>query len=347
MKAKPLIPSLPVGKLQPELLKRFLEAIPQEDPRVVVGPRIGEDAAVLDLGDRYLVWTTDPITFATAEIGWYGVQVNANDLAVRGVQPRWFTMVLLLPEGKATEALVEGIFDQVIEACRLIGATLVGGHTEVTAELPRPVLIGGMLGEVSKEALVTTSGAQVGDLVLLTKGIAIEGTAILAKEREETLRAMGVSEDLLERAKGFLRRPGISILKEALLAIRCAKVSSMHDPTEGGLSSGLYELAEASKVGLRVFKDRILILPESEQLLKAFHLDPLGTIASGALLLTARPEAAERLLGLYAEEGISAALIGEVVERRYGVTMVEGAKEVPFPRFERDEIARLFDPLDP
>lgn len=341
--AKPSIPYLPVGKLQPDRLKRLLETIPQEDPRVVVGPKIGEDAAVLDLGDRYLVWTTDPITFATAEIGWYGVQVNANDLAVRGVRPLWFTMVLLLPEREATEALVEEIFGQVVEACRLIGATLVGGHTEVTAALPRPVLIGGMLGEVSKEALVTTSGAQGGDLVLLTKGIAIEGTAILAREREETLRAMGVSEDLLERAKGFLRQPGISILKEALLAAERAKVSSMHDPTEGGLSSGLYELAEASKVGLRIFKDTIPILPESERLLKAFDLDPLGTIASGALLLTAKPEEVERLLSLYAEKGISAALIGEVVERKYGVTMVEGTKEVPFPRFERDEIARLLE----
>ena len=336
-------PYLPVGKPRPDLLKRLLEAIPQEDPRVVVGPKIGEDAAVIDLGDRYLIWTTDPITFATDQIGWYGVQVNANDLAVRGARPLWFTMVLLLPEGKATEALVEGVFAQVVEACRLIGATLVGGHTEVTAELPRPIFIGGMLGEVSKEALVTTSGAEVGDLVLLTKGIAIEGTAILAREREEALRAMGVSRELLERAKGFLRRPGISVLKEALLAVDRAKVSSMHDPTEGGLSSGLYELAEASGVGLRVFKDRIPILPESERLLRAFDLDPLGTIASGALLLTAKPEEAERLLHRYAQEGVLAMVIGEVVGRGYGVTMVEGTKEVPFPRFERDEIARLLE----
>ncbi len=334
---------LPVGKPTRELLKKLLARFPQGDPRVVVGPRIGEDAAVLELGDRYLVVTADPITFATEEIGWYAVHVNANDLAVRGARPLWFTMVLLLPEGQATEPMAEGIFAQVAEACSGIGVTVIGGHTEVTADLSRPILVGGMLGEVAKDKLVTTAGARVGDVVILTKGIAIEGTAILAREKAEALKDLGCDEALLERARGFLRRPGISVLEDALLAVETAKVHAMHDPTEGGLSSGLYELAEASEVGLRIVRERIPILPESLKLCEALGLDPLGTIASGALLLTAPPEAAERLLQRYRREGILAAAIGEVVEREEGITLVVGGEAKPFPRFDRDEIARLFE----
>lgn len=333
---------LPVGKPRVELLRRLLGMIPQEDPRVVVGPRVGEDAAVIDMGDRYLVLTVDPITFTTDQIGWYAVQVNANDLAVRGARPLWFTMVLLLPEGEATERLLDEVFAQVVEACRAVGATVVGGHTEVTAGLGRPILIGGMLGEVAKKTLVRTSGARVGDHVLLSKGIAIEGTAILAREREAELKRLGLPEELVERAKGYLLQPGISVLEEALLAVETARVHAMHDPTEGGLSSGLYELAEASGVGLRVFREQIPILPECEELCRALGLDPLGTIASGALLLTAPPGEAEKLLSRCAEAGIPCAAIGEVVERAQGLQMIAGGREVPFPRFERDEIARLF-----
>jgi len=334
---------LPVGKPRIELLRRLLGMIPQEDPRVVVGPKVGEDAAVIDIGDRYLVLTVDPITFTTDQIGWYAVQVNANDLAVRGARPLWFTMVLLLPEGEATERLLEEIFAQVVEACRAVGATVVGGHTEVTAGLGRPILIGGMLGEVAKEALVRTSGARVGDHVLLTKGIAIEGTALLAREREAELKGLGLSEELVERAKGYLLQPGISILEEALLAVKTVRVHAMHDPTEGGLSSGLYELAEASEVGLRIVQERIPILSECEKLCRALVLDPLGTIDSGALLLTVSPDEAEKLLNRYAEAGIPCAAIGEVIERAYGLRIIRKDREVPFPRFERDEIARLFE----
>jgi len=334
---------LPVGKPGPQLLKKLLAGLPQRDPRVVIGPRIGEDAAILEVGDRYLVVTADPITFATEEIGWYAVHVNANDLAVRGARPLWFTMVLLLPEGRATEPMAEEIFAQVADACSDIGVTVIGGHTEVTADLGRPILIGGMLGEVAKDKLVTTAGARVGDVVILTKGIAVEGTAILAREKAEALKELGCDEALLERARGFLRRPGISVLKDALSAVETAKVHAMHDPTEGGLSSGLYELAEASQVGLRIVGERIPILPESARFCEALGLDPLGTIASGALLLTAPPEAAEQLLQRYRREGILAAAIGEVVEQEEGITLVVGGEAKPFPRFDRDEIARLFE----
>jgi Hydrogenase maturation factor len=179
------MPPLPVGKLPAQLLQRLFTKYVTADPRVVVGPQVGEDAAVLDMGDRYLVATTDPITFATDEMGWYALHVNANDLAVRGATPRWFMATVLLPEGKSQETHVEQLFAELAEACAAVGVSLVGGHTEVTGGLPRPIVVGAMLGEVAKDKLVTTGGAQVGDAVLLTKGVPLEGASIMARERGE------------------------------------------------------------------------------------------------------------------------------------------------------------------
>src|SRR3990167_1368418 len=169
------MPPLPVGKVRAETLRRLFARYVPKGERVVVGPRGGEAPAVLDMGDRYLVATTDPITFATDEMGRYAVHVNANDLAVRGALPRWFLATLLLPEGQTTESSVEGLFAEIAEACGEIGVSLVGGHTEITAGLDRPIVVGAMLGEVAKDRLVTTAGARSGDRVLLTKGVPLEG----------------------------------------------------------------------------------------------------------------------------------------------------------------------------
>src|SRR3970040_1982193 len=143
---------------------------------------MGLDAAVIDLGDRYLVAKTDPIAFASDWVGWYAVHVNANDVACMGAEPRWFLASLLLPEGKADLGLAETIFSQIGEACRSLGGSLVGGHTEISHGLDRPIVVGCMLGEVAKDGLVTAAGAQVGDVLLLVGGIPFEAPAIPAPE---------------------------------------------------------------------------------------------------------------------------------------------------------------------
>lgn len=334
--------ALPVGKLRAQLLSTFLAKYAPLDERVVVGPRVGEDAAVLDLGDRYLVATTDPITFVTEDLGWYALVVNANDLAVRGARPRWFLATCLLPEGQATEASAEALFFQLGEACRELSVSLVGGHTEVTHGLDRPIVAGVMLGEVAKEKLVTTGGARPGDVLLLTKGIPVEGTSIIARVKEAELRARGYSEAFLARARGALHRPGISVVPEALLAAELAPCHAMHDPTEGGVATGLWELAEASGVGLRVEAERIPLLPEGKALCDEFGLDPLGTIASGSLLIALAPADAARALHACAREGIDCAFIGQVLPAAEGMTLVEGGRSRPLPTFPQDEITRLF-----
>jgi hydrogenase maturation factor len=337
------MPFLPTGKLPGELLQAVLDKYVAHDPRVVVGPRVGEDAAVIDLGDRYLVAAADPITFATEELGWYAVHVNANDIVVRGATPRWFLATLLLPAGTTDEDTVRTLFRQLEEACESLEVALVGGHTEVTTGIDRPIVAGTMLGEVAKDKLVTTGGARVGDAIVLTKGVPLEGAAIIARAKESDLLARGVRASVIRKAKAFLRTPGISVRPEAEIACEIATVHAMHDPTEGGIATALHELASAAHVGLRIDHDRIMVLPEGRALCEAFGLDPLGTIASGALLLTLAPPEAGLVLHALARESIDCHFIGQVVAPEHGVMLVEGTRQWPLPVFPRDEIARLFE----
>jgi hydrogenase maturation factor len=333
---------LPIGKLRADTLQAIFDKHQLKDPRVVVGPRVGEDAAVIDMGDRYLVATSDPITFATAEIGWYALHVNANDIAVRGARARWFLATLLLPAGATTDASVDALFAELHAACDELEVTLVGGHTEITHGLDRPIIAGTMLGEVEKDRLVTTGGARVGDAVVMTKGVPLEGAAIIAREKEAELRALGISPTVIRRARGFLKTPGLSVRPEAEIACELTTVHAMHDPTEGGIATALVELADAAGVGLRIDRDRIMVLPEGKALCAAFGLDPLGTIASGALLMTLAPADAGIVIHALARESIDCHFIGQVVPREQGVTLMSGLRQEPMPVFAQDEITRLF-----
>ncbi|HZS33658.1 MAG TPA: AIR synthase family protein [Methylomirabilota bacterium] len=330
---------LPVGKLPAPVLGGLLRRYVRSDPRVVVGPAIGEDAAVLDMGDRYLVATTDPITFVTEDLGWYALVVNANDLAVRGAVPRWFLATCLFPAEGATAADVEALFAELGAGCAELGVALVGGHTEITAGLSRPIVVGAMLGEVAKDRLVTTAGARPGDVLLLTKGVPIEGASIIARARAAELRARGYADAWLARARDARTR--LSVLPEARLATDLVPVHAMHDPTEGGIATALWELADAAGVGLVVEAERIPLVPEGATLCREYGLDPLGTIASGALLLAVGPADGGILLHALAREGIDAAFIGRVVPRAAGVVLTRDGTPGPLPRFEQDELTRL------
>lgn len=333
---------LPAGKLPLPLLDKLLTRFAPNDPRIVVGPRTGEDAAVFDFGNRYLVAKTDPITFATSEIGWYAVNVNANDVAVMGAEPRWFLATVLLPAGQATAELAEAIFAQIHAACEALGVSLAGGHTEITISLDRPIVSGTMLGEVLPQHLITTAGAQVGDAVLLVKPVPIEGTALIALERAGVLRRRGYSPAFIERAQGFLHDPGISVVAPARLATATAEVHAMHDPTEGGVLTGLLEMARAAKVGLTVDLDTIPIISEAAVLCREFGLDPLGTIASGSILLAAPQDVAEKLVAALGAAGYPTARIGCVTQPEAGLVCRRAGRPVPWPTYVADEITKLF-----
>ncbi|MGE3539262.1 MAG: AIR synthase family protein [Candidatus Tectimicrobiota bacterium] len=338
---------LPAGKVPPTLLAELLQQTATTDPRVVVGPRVGIDAAVIDMGERLLVAKADPITFATDAIGHYAVMVNANDIAAMGGTPRWFLATLLLPERRTTPELVRDIFAQIQRACEALHITLVGGHSEITVGLERPIIAGHMLGEVRREHLVTSAGVQPGDAILLTKGYPVEGVSIIARERAPQLAARGYTAQEIRRWQAFLYTPGLSVVPEAQILQQAVEVHAMHDPTEGGLATGLWELAQASGVGLQIQAETLPVLPEGALLCQAFGLDPLGTIASGSLLAAVPAAQAEGAVQACAAAGIACTPIGRAVAQAPGNVQYAGAFQGSFPTFARDEILRLFAPAEP
>jgi hydrogenase expression/formation protein HypE len=334
--------SFPPGKLPAEILERLLRTYTSSGHGVVVGASIGEDAAAIDFGEKYLLAKTDPVTFVAEDIGTYAIFVNANDIAAMGGTPLWFLATVLLPENGATPELAERIFGQLSAACRRIDVAFCGGHTEITVGIDRPIVVGTMLGEVEKDRLVATGGARAGDDILLTKAIAIEGTSILARERGGGL-ARRFGGEIVRRCRDLAEEPGISILEDARIAMRNGRVHSMHDPTEGGLASALHEVAAAAKVGLVVEEDRIPILDDCRVLCRHYGLDPLGLIASGALLVMAEPSDSGRMMRALEEAGVPAAKIGRITPREAGVKIGRGGRVVDLPRFARDEIAKVLE----
>jgi len=333
---------LPIGKLSSELLARLIERAPVQHPRLVIGPRVGFDCAVVDHGSGpLLVYKSDPITFTSDEIGWYLVQVNVNDIATCGAIPRWLITTMLLPEANTTPELVDQIGDQVFAACRELEITVIGGHTEITAGLTRPILVGTLIGEVERDKLVLPSGAKPGDHLLLTKGIPIEATAILGREYAARLSSE-LGNEGIQRAQHFLFDPGISVYKDAQVALAAGVVTAMHDPTEGGLAAALWELAEACGHILSVNLNEVYIPPISQRICDIFEINPLAAIASGALLLASPADHALTIQQALEHQGIRCSDIGWVVEGDPAVWITACSVRQLLPRPARDEIARIF-----
>lgn len=328
---------LPTGKVPSELLAHLLSSLPTAHPQLLLGPGVGEDAAIINLGsERLLAAKSDPITFASDEIGYYAVHVCANDLAVCGARPLFYLPTILLPE-KTTNIDAGQIFAQIGDTCRGLGITVVGGHTEVTPTVKQPVVAGTLLGDVKK--VVATGGCRPGDIILLAGSAAIEGTSIIAREKQDILLAQGWEATELNEAANYLYKPGISVLGPALAAAEL--VTAMHDPTEGGIATGLWEIAQASGCGLEVNLTAIPITPLTAKICAAFGLDPLGTIASGGLLATATAENVEPLLTLWQEAGQGGQRIGRVLPKEKGIYATQHGKRSVLPRFDADEIVKL------
>ncbi len=339
--------ALPLGKLPVELLEVILSGMPIQDESVLLGPSIGVDCAVIATDDKALALKSDPITFASEEIGWYAVQVNANDIATTGARPRWMLATILLPEGEATAEMIQRIQAQLSEACQEIGVSIVGGHTEITHGLDRPIVVGSMIGEIDRENLITPRGAKPGDRLLLTKGVPIEATAILAREFASQLQAndLSLSQGDIQTACDYLYRPGISVVHDAHIALQAGDVHAMHDPTEGGLYAAAWELASASGCSLWIDPAMVPVPPLSRRVCDAMGIDPLGAIASGALLLAVRDSDAHKICAALYAKGIACAQIGGVIEESPAPVVRQGPEPAApcLPRVERDEIARLYE----
>jgi hydrogenase maturation factor len=335
-------PLYPAGKLPHADLSSLLSQYTHSHPRVIVPPALGEDATVLDFGDRYLVAKTDPITFATDAIGWYAVHVNANDIAAMGATPQFFLSTILLPATQATPELTASIFRSIYAAADSLAIAVCGGHTEITHAIDHPIVVGQMLGEVAPGDLVRSSGLRPGDHLLLSKSMGIEATAIIAREKRADLVHRGYSTGFIDRCAAFLTDPGISVVRDARIATAAAKVTAMHDPTEGGVATALYELAAASDVGLEIDGDALLLADETRQLCATYDLDPFGIISSGALLIGCSAENSAAILSALHEAGLAAACIGRAREKTFGLHIRRGDGLQPLPHFTADEIVRLF-----
>lgn len=334
-----------LGKLKHDYLENLINkfVFDIQDKRVVVGSKIGEDAAVIDMGDKYLVSKTDPITFTTNEIGYYAVNVNVNDVVCTGATPKWFQSVILLPEKKTTEDLVENIFKSIHDTCQQMGISVVGGHTEITTGLERPIVIGSLLGEVAKEKVVLTSGAEPGDALILTKGIFIEGTSIIGREKADFLKNKGYDLKFIEKCKNYLYDPGISVFKEALLANQQFKIKAMHDPTEGGVACAIKEMTIASNTGALIEEDKVIVLPEPLELSKIFNLNPMGTISSGSLLIAIEDKFSAELISLLNKNNIFAEKIGMFTPKEKSLMIREKSGKIRSLKYsETDEITRIF-----
>ncbi len=337
---------LPLGKLPNPRLRQFLSDFSIRDDTLLISPGIGEDVAAVCIdGEEVLALKSDPITFATDAIGYYAVIVNANDMATCGAVPRWLLTSLLLPPG-FTAARVRKILSELQEVSQKNGIILCGGHTEITDAVTRPVVVGQIAGTVTRRGLINKQGMRQGNHLLLTKGIALEGTSIIAREMPDKLLALGVSGEGIKKCRQFLTVPGISILAEARIAAASGNVTAMHDITEGGLATALEELSAAGHHRLRVYPDQILILEETNRICALLGLDPLGLIGSGSLLIACREGSGADLAQSIRAAGIDAAIIGEILEEGEGVEARDEHNHiVPWPHFEVDEIARLFETL--
>ena len=321
---------LPPGKIPIDILKEVVfKNLGAERKEVIVGPSAGIDGAVLDLGDKSLVVSMDPITGAVERIGWLAVNVNANDVATFGVEPAFLFSCMLLPEN-AERKLVEAISSQMSAAAKDLGIAIVGGHCESTPSLVDPIVVGCTMGLTEKGRYVTAGGAKPEDKLILTKSAGIEGTAILATNREQALKKT-MSNTMLQAAKNFCSQ--ISVVKDALIACKTGRVHAMHDPTEGGIAGGIHEMADASNVGVKVIEEAITVQPETAQICSHFQIDPLQLIGSGALLISAEAKSANEIVRNLKNERVQASVIGEFTENaEHRVLMQKDARAKDLPR---------------
>ena len=312
------------GKVPTEVLQEIVfKNLGAKRDDVVLSPSIGEDAAIVKAGNEVLAISSDPITGAEEWPGWLAVHVSANDVATRGVQPRWFNSIILLPRTSTTE-LIEKICTQMDKAARQLNVAIVGGHCEITPGIDHPIVTGCAIGVAEDGKYVSSSGARIDDRIILTKGTGIEGTAILASDRRLELLEV-FDESFLKKAENFFEK--ISVVQDAITAFRIGGVSAMHDPTEGGVAGGLHELADAANVGFQVYEKEILIPEETRKICAHFDIDPLQLISSGSLLIVAEEEKTDEIISSLSRNGVQASIIGEVIEPALGRNLVTKAGE--------------------
>jgi hydrogenase expression/formation protein HypE len=307
----------------------------KRNPRLVLGPGIGRDTAVIRLAKGLVVLTADPVTGTTKHIGEHSVHINANDIAATGAKPVWYMCTLLLPP-RTSERTLATIMNGIDQASRSLGITVAGGHTEVTRGLDRPLIAGFMIGEILGRVL-SSANMRIGDWILMTKTAGIEGTAILASEYSGRLKR--IKRETIRKAQSFAKH--ISIVQEAMSISKMTGVHALHDPTEGGVLNGLWELAEASGLGIEVWADRIPLATETSKICSELRLDPLKLMSSGCLLAAVAPNSVGRVMKALRNRGVMVSEVGEVRPRPEGRFLLKGGKKLDLVAVPQDELYKL------
>ena len=325
-----------VGKVSETVLKRSIfKQIHTKRDEVLLGAGVGEDCAAMKLspGEIFVI-STDPITGTVKDVGMLAIQITANDLASSGAEPVGVMLTVLLPE-EITEEDIREMMRQVEEACARFHIQVMGGHTEVTRAVTQPVISVTGVGKVREDRLVSTAGAKPGQDILVTKWIVIEGTSIIAKEKEEELLGR-FSAAFVDTAKGFDRY--LSVLPESAIAVEHG-VSAMHDVTEGGIYGALWEVAEASGIGLEIDLKAIPIRQETVEICEYFELNPYYLISSGCMLMAA--DRGHDLARKLEASGIPAAVIGKATDGK-ARRVWNGGEESFLERPKPDELYKIY-----
>jgi len=310
--------------------KLILSRLGKKDSSVFIGPQHGVDAAVIDLpGGDVMVIAEDP-TFGMPVImpyfGWAIVHICASDVAVLGVKPRYMTICLMFPPG-TTEGVVDAVWKQVDEECKKLDIAIIGGHTGIYPGMAFPLNGGCTVMGIGKKSQITpASNAKVGDRVLMTKGPAIEAVGLLACQAEASLKNK-LGSETVEKAKKYLLQ--MTVVEDALTAAPMSH--AMHDATEGGLLNGVFEVAAASKTGVTIYEDKIVIPDEIAAVCRSFNIDPLISISEGTLVITAAPENSGKIIEELKKKSINAWDIGEITKGERMFIKKDGEKTVLEP----------------
>lgn len=298
-----------IGKIPETVLKRSVfKQISHRRSEVLVRPGVGEDCAMLQVQpDEVIVMSTDPITGTVNDIGTFAVHITVNDIASSGAEPIGILLTIILPEVTSEQEL-KIIMRDAETVCKELGIEIMGGHTEVSKAVNQPLVSVTGIGKIKKEDMIKTAGLKPGQELVMTKWTGLEGTAIIARDKEEVLKKRFHS-DFVERAQGMF--DSISVLKEARIA-RKIGVTSMHDVTEGGIFGALWEVAAASSVGIEVDLKKIPIKQETIEICEVFEINPYMLMSSGCMLMST--DNGNALVEALAKEGISSAIIGKVIE---------------------------------
>jgi hydrogenase maturation factor len=321
------------------LTRRVFPFTQTGDPDIILGAAFGEDVALTRIGGDILASHVDPIVGAIGDIGWLAVHVACNDVATSGIPPRWIQLLVLVPRSE-DESLLEQIMCDARRAAGEVGASIIGGHTGYSAGLSRPLVAVTAMGKAEGRKPVLTGGAKVGDQVLITKGIALEGTAILAQDFADVGRNLGLTEEELEKGRAVMAN--VSVVAEALV-LAAKGVSAMHDVTRGGILETLLEIAYLSKVGIEVVSSRLPIPPIVSRFAEAFQFDVLRMISSGTLAVTVPPGRIDDVSKALQELRIPFAFVGRATEG-VGVRLLQEDKSVHHTEIccEDDELARIW-----